>query len=181
MKTATSQAVSNAAEAPASLFDDQIAPGPALASATDGVIRPLPNRPSRQAACLPAAGFRRPQPTDRSTTRARQGTHPRVPARNASARLRRPLAVLAALVVGLLVSAATLPAAFATIPDPGGAVGYAGVGPASAPAVRVVVTGGMAGWQITSIAIGSALFAATAAVLLYRALAVRKAASATTA
>ena len=152
MKTAASQAVSNAAEALASLFDDQIAPDPALTPATDEVIRPLPNRPSRQ-----------------------------VPARNASARLRRPLAVLAALVVGLLASAATVPAAFATIPDPGGAVGYAGVGPASAPAVRVVVTGGMAGWQITSIAIGSALFAATAAVLLYRALAVRKAASATTA
>ena len=145
MKTAASQAVSNAAEALASLFDDQIAPDPALASATDEVIRP------------------------------------RVPARSASAHLRRPLAVLAALVVGLLACAATVPAAFATIPDPGGAVGYAGVGPASAPAVRVVVTGGMAGWQITSIAIGSALFAATAAVLLYRALAVRKAASATTA
>jgi hypothetical protein len=152
MQTAASQAVSNAAEALASPFDDQIAPDPALAPATDRVIRPLPNRPSRQ-----------------------------VPTRNASARLRRPLAVLAALVVGLLASAATVPAAFATIPDPGGAVGYAGVGPASAPAVRVVVTGGMAGWQITSIAIGSALFAATAAVLLYRALAVRKAASATTA
>ena len=152
MKTAASQAVSNAAEALASLFDDQIAPDPALAPATDGVIRPLPNRPSRQ-----------------------------VPARNASARLRRPLAVLAALVVGLLASAATVPAAFATIPDPGGAAGDVGFAPASAPAVRVVVTGGMAGWQITSIAIGSALFAATAAVLLYRALAVRKAASATTA
>jgi hypothetical protein len=103
------------------------------------------------------------------------------PVRNASARLRRPLAVLAALVVGLLASAATVPAAFAMIPDPGGAVGYAGVAPVSAPAVRVVVTGGMAGWEITSIAIGSALFAATAAVLLYRALTVRKPASAATA
>jgi hypothetical protein len=144
MKTAASQAVSNAAEAPASLFDDQITPDPALALATDGVTRPLPNRPSRQ-------------------------------------RLRRPLAVLAALIVGLLASAATVPAAFATIPDPGGAAGDVGFAPASAPAVRVVVTGGMAGWQITSIAIGSALFAATAAVLLYRALAVRKAASAATA
>jgi hypothetical protein len=147
MKTAASRPVSNAAEAPASRFDDQIVPNPALAPATDGVIRPLPNRPSR-------------------------------PARNASVRLRRPLAVLAALVVGLLASAAAVPAAFAMIPDPGGAAGYAGLAPAAAPAVRVVVTGGMAGWQITSIAIGSALFAATAAVLLYRALAVRKAASA---
>ena len=39
----------------------------------------------------------------------------------------------------------------------------------------------MAGWQITSIALGSALLAAAAAALLYRALAVRKAASAASA
>jgi hypothetical protein len=147
MKTAASRAVSNAAESLASLFDEQIAPDPTLAPATDAVIRPLPNRSIR-------------------------------PVRNASARLRRPLAVLAALVVGLLASAATVPAAFAMIPDPGGAAGVASV---PAPAVRVVVTGGMAGWEITSIAIGSALFAATAAVLLYRALAARKPASAATA
>lgn len=115
------------------------------------------------------------------TTRARQGTHPQMPARNASARLRRPVAVLAALVAGLLASAASIPAAFAMVPDPGGAGGTAGVTPAPAPAVRVVVTGGMAGWQITSIALGAALLAAAAAVLLYRALAVRKAASAASA
>jgi hypothetical protein len=44
-----------------------------------------------------------------------------------------------------------------------------------------VVAGGMAGWQITVIAIGAALVAATAAVFLDRALAARRAASATTA
>ena len=33
---------------------------------------------------------------------------------------------------------------------------------------RTVVTGGMPGWQIALIAIGAALFAATAAVLAYR-------------
>jgi hypothetical protein len=112
------------------------------------------------------------------TTRARQGTHPLLAARNVGARLRRPVAVLAALIVGLLASAATVPAAFAMIPVPGGDGGYAGVAPVQAPAVRVIVTGGMAGWQITLIALGAALLAAAAAVLLYRALAVRKAASA---
>ncbi|MGH3176300.1 MAG: hypothetical protein ACRDPF_20860 [Streptosporangiaceae bacterium] len=112
------------------------------------------------------------------TTRARQGTHPLLGARNSTARLRRSVAVLAALIVGLLASAASVPAAFATIPDPGGDGGSVSVAPVQAPAVRVVVTGGMAGWQITSIALGAALLAAAAAVLLHRALAVRKAASA---
>jgi hypothetical protein len=110
------------------------------------------------------------------TTRAHQGTRPRMATRNAGARLRRSVAVLAALITGLLASAATVPAAFAMIvPAPAGS---AGIAPVPAPTVHVVVTGGMAGWQITSIALGAALFAATAAVLLYRALAVRKAASA---
>jgi hypothetical protein len=51
------------------------------------------------------------------TTRARQGTRPLVAARNAGARLRHSVAVLAALIVGLLASAATVPAAFAMVPD----------------------------------------------------------------
>ena len=38
-----------------------------------------------------------------------------------------------------------------------------------APAVRVVTAGGMAGWQITLIALGAALVAAAAAVVLDRA------------
>jgi hypothetical protein len=113
------------------------------------------------------------------TTRARQGTRPLVAVCNAGARLRRSVAVLAALIVGLLASAAIVPAAFAMIPDPGGAAGSAGVAPVPAHSVRVVVTGGMAAWQVTLIALGAALLAAVAAVLLYRVLAVRKAASAT--
>ena len=71
------------------------------------------------------------------TTRARQERIRNRPARNASARLRRPVAVLAAFVVGLLASAASIPAAFAMVPDPGGAGGTAGIAaPVPAPAVR---------------------------------------------
>ena len=52
-----------------------------------------------------------------------------------------------------------------------------GGGPAvPAPAVRVVTVSGMAGWQITVIAVSAAL---VAAVVLERARAARKAASAT--
>jgi hypothetical protein len=40
--------------------------------------------------------------------------------------------------------------------------------------VHTVVTGGMPGWQITLIAIGAALLAATVAVLLDRARAARR-------
>jgi len=47
------------------------------------------------------------------------------------------------------------------------------------PPVRVATVGGMAGWQITVIAVGAALVASTAAVALDRARAARKAASAT--
>ena len=107
----------------------------------------------------------------------RRGTHPRTAARRAGARLRRLAGVLVAATCGLLASAATVPAAFAMpVPDPGG--GTARVAPVPATTIRVITTGGMAGWQITSIALGAALFAAAAAVLLYRALTARNAASA---
>jgi hypothetical protein len=43
--------------------------------------------------------------------------------------------------------------------------------------VRTVVTGGMPGWQITLIAVGAALLAATLAVLADRARASRRAAA----
>jgi hypothetical protein len=109
------------------------------------------------------------------TTRARQGTHPQLPARNASTRLRRTAAVLTLLVAGLLASATTIPAAFAQtamLPIP---VGGGGAPAAAAPAItRVVVVGGMPGWQIALIAIGAALLAAACAVLVYRALAARR-------
>ena len=113
---------------------------------------------------------------------SRRGTHPRTAARQAGVRLRRLAAVLAAAACGLLASAAIVPAAFAmVVPDPGGQYRTASVTPVPAATVRVVTAGGMAGWQITLIAVGAALFAAAAAVLFNRALAARRAASATTA
>ncbi len=116
------------------------------------------------------------------TTAPRQGTRPRMAASNAGARLRRFAAVLAAVISGLLAYAASVPAALAmTGPLPGRQSGSAGTAPAPATTVRVVATGGMAGWQITLIALGAALLAAAAAVLLYRALTARRAASAATA
>ena len=62
---------------------------------------------------------------------------------------------LAAITGAGLVSAVSAWAAPVVIPIPAG-------GPAvSAPAVRVVTVGGMAGWQITVIAVGTALVAAS--------------------
>jgi hypothetical protein len=80
---------------------------------------------------------------------------------------RRLFAAVATLACALLTLAAA-PAAFAMqVPLPG-----EGDGGALAP---VYVTGGMPGWQITLIAVGTALVAATAAVLVDRVLAARKA------
>jgi hypothetical protein len=95
-------------------------------------------------------------------------------------RIRRSVTVVAGLALAGLASAwlglaAAAPAAFAAstaIP-----IGQ-GNGTAAAPAVRalpqVMVVGGMPGWQIALIAIGSALFAAAAALLTYRILAARR-------
>jgi hypothetical protein len=106
--------------------------------------------------------------------RPRRGPHPRAATRHAAARLRRLAAALAAVTCTLLASAAIMPAAWAVnvIPNDGG--------PAQAPAGGVVTAGGMPGWQITLIALGAALVTAAAAVLLDRARAARRAASATT-
>ena len=105
----------------------------------------------------------------------RQGPYPRAAVWQAAACLRRLSAALAAVICAVLASAAIVPAASASIPiSPGGPA-------VPAPAVRVVTTGGMAGWQITLIALGAALVAATAAVLVDRVGAARRAASATTA
>ncbi|MFZ0190569.1 MAG: hypothetical protein WAL72_26930 [Streptosporangiaceae bacterium] len=114
------------------------------------------------------------------TIPARQGTRPRMTARHAGARLRRFAAVLAAVTSGLLASIAIVPAAFATLePDPGTENGPTRVARVPAITVRVVTAGGMPGWQIILIALGAALLAATAAVLLYRALAARRSAAVT--
>lgn len=93
-------------------------------------------------------------------------THPR-----AAARLRRLAVALAAVTGVLMASAAIVPAAWAVnvIPQGGGT--------GQAPAGAVVTAGGMPGWQITLIALGAALAAATAAVLLDRARAARRAVS----
>jgi hypothetical protein len=92
---------------------------------------------------------------------------------SAGARLRRITAVLAAVTGGVLAWAAAVPAASAAIiPVPDG-----GYGPAPGGTVRVIMAGGMPGWQITLIAVAAGLVAATAAVVLDRARASRRAAS----
>ena len=108
----------------------------------------------------------------------RRGSHPRTAARQAAARLRRLAAALFALTCAVLAAAAVPTASAHTLvrDPPGGAP----LVPVPAPAATVV-TGGMAGWQITVIALGAALIAAIAAVFLDRALAVRRTASAPTA
>jgi hypothetical protein len=106
----------------------------------------------------------------------RRGPHPSTAARQAAGRARRLAAALAAVICAVLASAAVVPAASAMIPIPPGG------GPAvPAPAVRMVTEGGMAGWQITLIALGAALIAATVAVLLDRARDARRPAPAPTA
>lgn len=106
----------------------------------------------------------------------RRASHPRAAARRAAARLRRFTAALAAVTCALLASAVVVPAASAAdlVRDPPGG---APLTPVPAPAVPVV-TGGMAGWQISLIALGAALVAAIAAVFLDRALAAGRSAAA---
>jgi hypothetical protein len=88
-------------------------------------------------------------------------------------------AVVAAAWLGLAVAA---PAAFAQsgmIPIPTGGGGDDVPVPAVQTVTRIVVVGGMPGWQIALIAVGAALAAGTAAVLAYRMLTVRRQAIAT--
>jgi hypothetical protein len=102
----------------------------------------------------------------------RQGPHLRTAPRQATARLGRLAVALGALTCALLASTAIAQAAWAMNVAPiGGGVPAAPV-PTSA--------GGMAGWQITLIALGAALIAATAVVFVDRTLALRRSASATT-
>ena len=83
-------------------------------------------------------------------------------------RIQHCAAVLAGLSATLLIIIVTAaaPAALA-VPPP--------ARPAQTPVtVHTVITGGMPGWQITLIAVGSALAAAALALLLDRAWAVRR-------
>ena len=99
----------------------------------------------------------------------------------AGARSGRLATVLAVVIAGLLAPVAAATAAFARpIPPPGGSWA-ASVTPVAPATVRVISTGSMAGWQIALIAVGAALVAAAAAVLLDRKLAGCRRATATTA
>jgi hypothetical protein len=83
-------------------------------------------------------------------------------------RVRRATAALTGLALAVLGLAAVAPAAFARVVPATGSGGVAA--PAAVPAVtRVVVVGGMPGWQIALIAAGTALIAAALAVLADRA------------
>ena len=115
-----------------------------------------------------------------STQRSHQRSRHWMATRQASPRLGRLATILAAVISGLLASAAAATAAFAN-PIPVGDRGAVPVVPVSPATVRVVSTGGMAGWQIALIAIGAALVAAAAAVLLDRRLVSRHGVTATTA
>ena len=98
----------------------------------------------------------------------------------AGPRLGRLATVLAAVISGLLASAAAATAAFAN-PIPIGDGGSLPIAPAPAATVCVIAAGGMAGWQVALIAAGDALAAAATAVFLDRKLAARHGATATTA
>ena len=86
------------------------------------------------------------------TTPARQRTRPRMAARNARARLRRLAGVLASLAVACWRPALTVRPRSPRRSDQGPS-GSGGVTPVPVTTVRVVATGGMAGWQITLIAL----------------------------
>jgi len=86
---------------------------------------------------------------------------------NRTPRIRRATAALTGLALVILGLAAA-PAAFARVVPASGSDGV--TAPAAVPAVtRVVVVGGMPGWQIALIAAGAALIAAALAVLADRA------------
>jgi len=99
----------------------------------------------------------------------RPGTHPRTAALRAGTRLRRCAAALAAITVGLLASAATIPAAFASdVPQPvsGYELGRFGPVPATTSHAAAAV---VPGWQMIMITVGVVLVAAALTIVLARA------------
>ena len=107
----------------------------------------------------------------------RHGTHLRTAAPKAGTRLRRLAAALAAVTIGLLASAATIPAAFAreVRPPPGTGYEIARFGLVPATTSHAASTG-IAGWQITLIVLGAMLAAAAVTIVLARARAAHQAA-----
>jgi hypothetical protein len=93
-------------------------------------------------------------------------------------RIQRCLAVLAGLATALATCTAASAAPAIRVPPPG--TGDTGTPPVPS-AVHTVTVGGMPGWQITLIAVGAALAAAALAVLIDRAWASRRRATATAA
>jgi len=91
-------------------------------------------------------------------------------------RIRRAIRLLAVLASGLLAFGAASPAQAASLRPPPGSL----YSPPAPPltGIHTVVNGGMPGWQITLIAVGAALAAATMAVLLDRARTARQGAAA---
>jgi hypothetical protein len=95
--------------------------------------------------------------------------------------IRTIVGVLAGLAAALLAFGAA--PAFAAVwpPGPGGPAGAVAPPAPASVQVHTIVTGGMPGWQITLIAVGAALLAATLAVLVDRARAAHRKAIATAA
>ena len=99
----------------------------------------------------------------------RQGNHPSPAGLKTGTRLRRLAATLAAVTIGLLASAATIPAAFASdVPQPGTGYELGRFGPVPATTSHAAATG-TAGWQIILIAVGAVLVAAAVTIVLARA------------
>jgi hypothetical protein len=108
----------------------------------------------------------------------RQRTHLRTAAPKAGTRLRRLGAALAAVTIGLLASAATIPAAFArevSVPPPGAGYETARFGLVPATTSQAASTG-IAGWQSTLIVLGAMLAAGAVLIVLARARAAHRAA-----
>ena len=88
--------------------------------------------------------------------------------------IRRFAAVLSGLAAALVAFGAA-PAFARPVPVPGDGFAPDTVpAPATPAPVRVIVTGGMPGWQIALIAVGAALLAAAVAVFLDRSRAARR-------
>jgi hypothetical protein len=84
--------------------------------------------------------------------------------------VRRATSLGIAAASGLLGCLLFAPSAFAGVVEPVGDGSSSAVALHTAPtAAHNMVTGGMAGWQITLIAVGAALLAATVAVFMDRA------------
>jgi len=99
----------------------------------------------------------------------RQGAHPRTAALKAGTRFRRLAAALAAVTIGLLASAAAIPAAFASeVPQPGSGYQLGRFGPVPATTSHAAATG-VPGWQIILITASAVLVAAAVTIVLARA------------